>query len=149
MRVLVTGMSGVGKTTVVRELHCRGHVVIDTDDGWCVQHADGTQSWDLDRLRPQLEAESLVVAGCEENMVELLDAFDYIVLLVAPLEVLRARVESRTTNDFGKSADEWARIESAVATVEPSLRSIATVVIDTSRCLAAEVADDIEHLLGS
>ena len=40
-RVLVTGMSGVGKTTVLHELRRRGHHTVDTDyDGW--ELLDGT-----------------------------------------------------------------------------------------------------------
>jgi adenylate kinase len=35
VRVLVTGMSGVGKTTVLDELRRRGHFAVDTDyGGW-------------------------------------------------------------------------------------------------------------------
>ena len=34
--VLVTGMSGAGKSTVLAELERRGHRVVDTDvPGWC------------------------------------------------------------------------------------------------------------------
>ena len=34
--VLVTGMSGTGKSTVLAELARRGHAVVDTDErGWC------------------------------------------------------------------------------------------------------------------
>ncbi len=33
-RVLVTGMSGTGKSNVVRELVARGYRAVDTDDRW-------------------------------------------------------------------------------------------------------------------
>ena len=53
--VLLTGMSGAGKSTVLDELARRGHRVIDTDAmGWIVETrtADGLESlWDLDRVR--------------------------------------------------------------------------------------------------
>ncbi|MGH3840656.1 MAG: hypothetical protein ACRDS0_04290 [Pseudonocardiaceae bacterium] len=36
VRVLVTGMSGTGKSTALRALGQRGHRVVDTDsDEWC------------------------------------------------------------------------------------------------------------------
>ncbi len=34
-RVLLTGMSGTGKTSVIRALAARGFRAVDTDDGWC------------------------------------------------------------------------------------------------------------------
>jgi GTPase SAR1 family protein len=47
-RVLVTGMSGVGKTSVLAELARRGHLTVDTDyDGWTLP--DG--GWDESALR--------------------------------------------------------------------------------------------------
>ncbi|HEU4912392.1 MAG TPA: ATP-binding protein, partial [Actinomycetes bacterium] len=42
-RVLLTGMSGTGKSSVVRELVARGYKAVDTDDGWCEPLAEGRQ----------------------------------------------------------------------------------------------------------
>jgi predicted ATPase len=40
-RVLLTGMSGAGKSTVLAELAGRGHQVVDTDyGGWTVEVPD-------------------------------------------------------------------------------------------------------------
>jgi dephospho-CoA kinase len=69
-RVLLTGMSGVGKSSVVRELVARGHKAVDTDDGRCEQFPDGTRRWREDAVRELLEEEDadvVFVAGCEEN----------------------------------------------------------------------------------
>jgi len=44
--VLVTGMSGTGKSAVTAELACRGHRVVDTDEpGWIlmIHTADGPE----------------------------------------------------------------------------------------------------------
>ena len=39
-KLLITGMSGTGKTTLLRELARRGHRVVDLDDpGWSVEVA--------------------------------------------------------------------------------------------------------------
>ena len=51
--VLVTGMSGTGKSTMLEALGRRGHRVIDTDaPGWIV-HVEASSGieplWDLDR----------------------------------------------------------------------------------------------------
>jgi hypothetical protein len=48
-RVLVTGMSGTGKTTVLAELRRRGRLTVDTDDdGWVLP--DGRDRSRMDRL---------------------------------------------------------------------------------------------------
>lgn len=46
-RVLLTGMSGAGKTTVLDELRRRGHLTVDTDyDGWTLPKG----TWDERRM---------------------------------------------------------------------------------------------------
>ena len=42
-RVLLTGMSGTGKSSVIRALSARGFKAVDTDDGWCEPLPDGRQ----------------------------------------------------------------------------------------------------------
>src|SRR5829696_10188532 len=44
-RVLLTGMSGTGKSRLVRERLARGNKAIDTDDGWSEPLPDGRQQW--------------------------------------------------------------------------------------------------------
>jgi adenylate kinase family enzyme len=71
-RVLLTGMSGTGKSSVIRELAARGYKAIDTDDGWCEPLPDGRQRWReaaIDALLATEDADVLLVAGCEENQV--------------------------------------------------------------------------------
>ncbi|WP_223841206.1 MULTISPECIES: hypothetical protein [unclassified Candidatus Sulfotelmatobacter] len=42
-RILITGMSGAGKSTVLAELARRGRITVDTDfDGWELPAACGT-----------------------------------------------------------------------------------------------------------
>jgi dephospho-CoA kinase len=45
-RVLLTGMSGTGKSSVIAELKRRGFAAIDMDEpGWSVRDAEGHQLW--------------------------------------------------------------------------------------------------------
>src|ERR1700691_2617714 len=44
-RVLLTGMSGTGKSSVIRALAALGYKAIDTDEGWCELLPDGRQRW--------------------------------------------------------------------------------------------------------
>ena len=86
-RVLLTGMSGTGKSAVVRALVARGYKAIDTDDGWCQLLPGGRQLWREDAIQALLaadDADILFVAGCEENQVRFHPQFDAIILLTAP-----------------------------------------------------------------
>ena len=142
-RVLLTGMSGVGKSTVVHELVARGHKAVDADDGYCEVLPDGRQRWREDAVEQLLDTEDAPVvflAGCEENQVRFHPRFDVIVLLTAPLETMVARLDARTDNPFGKSPDERARFLADVAEVEPLLRKVADHVVDTSAPLPEVVA---------
>ena len=44
-RVLITGMSGAGKSSVLQELARRGYRVVDTDYGDYHETADGERLW--------------------------------------------------------------------------------------------------------
>ncbi|GIH03725.1 hypothetical protein Rhe02_17920 [Rhizocola hellebori] len=143
-RVLVTGMSGAGKSTVLDELRGRGFHAIDTDyDGWVL--ADGT--WDEPRMQRLLSGhQDVVVSGTVENQVRFYDRFDHVVLLSAPLGVLLRRVTERTNNPYGKTSADRDQIAGYVQTVEPLLRRGATVELD-GRLPVTELADAIQRLI--
>lgn len=145
--ILLTGMSGSGKSTVLGVLAQLGHQVVDTDyDGWCrwVPDPDGAQwGWDEQRMDRLLTAETAsvrFVSGCQANQGKFSDRFSAIVLLTAPQEVLMDRVLSRTANAYGKGAEERAQILHDIAVVEAQLRATATDVIDTTAPVEEVVA---------
>jgi dephospho-CoA kinase len=143
-RVLLTGMSGTGKSSVVQALAARGYKAIDTDDGWCEPLPDGRQRWREEAIGQLLDtedAEVLFVAGCEENQGRFHPRFDLIVLLSAPAEVLVGRLASRTGNPFGKSPGELARVLDDLRVVEPLLRKAADHEIQTTRPLSDVVTE--------
>ncbi|MDT4997261.1 MAG: hypothetical protein QOD45_1329 [Pseudonocardiales bacterium] len=143
-RVLVTGMSGTGKTTVLEELRHRGHLAVDTDyDGWELPD----RTWDEQRTEAFLESHpDVVVSGTVENQDQFYDRFQDIVLLSAPLHVLVERVSSRANNPYGKTLEQQAEIASYLETVEPRLRRGATLELDGG-LPASELADAIEALM--
>ncbi|MCL1870154.1 MAG: AAA family ATPase [Promicromonosporaceae bacterium] len=155
MIVLLTGMPGAGKSTVLRELAARGHAVEDLDyQGYSVLVEDRRrpvgweQLWDVARVRARLDAHSedvLFVAGTVSNRHELRERFDAVVLLTAPRDVLLGRVAARADNPYGQDAASRAQVEHDIEVVEPVLRDEATHVVDTDRP-AAQVADEVERI---
>ena len=144
-RILLTGMSAAGKSTVVAELVARGHKAVDTDYGYVEVLPDGRQRWQEEAVQRLLDTEDapvLFVAGSEENQVRFHPRFDAIVLLTAPLETLVERLDTRTTNPYGKSPEERQRFLADVAEVEPLLHRVATHVVDT-RAPLTDVVDTV------
>jgi shikimate kinase len=134
-RVLLTEMSGTGKSSVVRELAARGFKAVDTDDGWSKPLPDGRQMWRADAVQALLateDADVLFVAGCEENQAQFHRQFDHLILLSAPLEILLEWLATRTSNPYGKAPEELSRIVDDIETVEPWLRQVADYQVRTT-----------------
>jgi thymidylate kinase len=153
-RILVTGMSGTGKSSALAELGRRGYRVVDTDDpGWREYREYGESSdelhrgewlWIEERIAGLLDSDdgrSLFVQGCVSNQSTFYERFDAIVLLSAPAEVILERIARRATNSYGKTPVERAMILDDVARVEPLLREGCTHELDASRPLEEVVAD--------
>jgi len=143
VRILVTGMSGTGKSTVLRELRRRGHLTVDTDyNAW--ELPDG--SWDESRMDMLLaQYADVIVSGTVENQGRFYDRFEHVVLLSAPATVILDRVRRRNNNPYGKTADQQDEILKYLRNVEPLLRRGATLELDGRRPVA-ELADVIEGL---
>jgi len=145
-RILVTGMSGTGKSTALAELALRGFRVVETDEPGWKQLCDGEWMWREDRIAELLAADgdrTLYVSGCVPNQGRFYDRFDAVVLLSAPARVILSRIANRTTNDFGKSRIERAQILSDLESTEPRLRATCTHEIDTTR----PVGDVVDELI--
>ncbi|RJO79884.1 shikimate kinase [Nocardia panacis] len=152
-KVLVTGMSGTGKSTVLEKLGENGHRVVDTDtDAWCrwVTEDDGDTDWIWreDAITELLDGHregKLFVSGCKSNQYKFYKSFDHVVLLSAPEQVMLERIAQRSNNPYGKSKQEREMILEHRALVEPLLRRAATVEIDTS-VPVDEVVRQLEQL---
>lgn len=152
--VLITGMSGTGKSSALVELGRRGHRVVDTDDeGWLVEVDTpyGPEPvWDEDRMCSLLAGyaeDVLFVGGCVLDQARSYPRFDAVVLLSAPLDVVLARVATRTGNPFGSTSEQREKIARDIAEFEPLLRAGAHVEIITTARLETVVAE-LERIAG-
>jgi RNase adaptor protein for sRNA GlmZ degradation len=146
--ILITGMSGSGKSTVLAELTTRGFHTVDTDYGDWIDAGGGERLWRADRIDALLREPRevpLFVAGTVANQGGFYPRFAEIVLLSAPLPVLLDRIATRTNNPFGRTESERRRIIADTEVVEPLLRARATVEIDT-RAPLTEVVDRLARL---
>lgn len=159
--MLLTGISGTGKSTLTQALARRGLRAVDADcdaySMWvevpdCRDPGNAPVEpgrdwvWREDRIQALLSEDAqqpLVLSGCAANMARFLPQFDYVVLLSAPLEVLAERLATRTGNAYGKQPHEAQRVLAQKETIEPLLRKRANLELDTSD----PVEETVAHLL--
>ena len=160
-RVLITGMSGTGKSAVIRELIARGYQAhdldtpewsewVDAESGDDLTPAEGKDwVWRLDKVRTLLSGATdspLFISGCAENMEEMFPLIEMVILLSAPIDTIMARLTSRTPEGYGHFEEERQRVTELIQTIEPLLREGADHEIDTSGSVAATV-DEILTLV--
>ncbi|MCS3445262.1 MULTISPECIES: AAA family ATPase [Bradyrhizobium] len=159
-RVLITGMSGTGKSSAIEELVARGHQAYDLDTPEWSQWVDTdpadtltpTQGkdwvWREDRVRALLSKPgdgTLFISGCAENMRRLFSMIDVIVLLSAPIATIMERLAMRS-GGYGQIAEERDKVCHLISTIEPLLRKSAHYEIETARSVTATV-DEILRIL--
>lgn len=160
-RILLTGVSATGKSTITSAIATLGYKTIDLDnEQWSHWIATTPQDvtpgtpvepgrdwvWQHDRVAGLLATEDaaiLVVSGCSPNQGKFYAQFDAVVLLSAPQDVIIKRLAERSTNDYGKGAGESERVVDLIREVEPILREGATHEVETH----ASVADVLEVVL--
>jgi RNase adaptor protein for sRNA GlmZ degradation len=148
LHVLLTGMSGAGKSALTQELRRRGYDAYDADDdGFSEPRANGRWGWRAERVAELLARHPdglLFFAGCSEEQAAL--PFDYRVLLTAPESVLVDRLRTRTGNTYGRAGEELAQVLADREEIEPLLRRSANLVLTTTAPLP-ELADRLlRHL---
>lgn len=162
-RILITGMSGTGKSSVVAALAARGYQAIDADgisELVDVDHGETTGVgggrdwvWNEERIREILAGDGmgnedvLFLVGCSPNQGAFYPQFDQVILLSAPAEVIVDRLTNRTNTPFGQRPGEIERTLQIQREIEPLLRMGADAEIDT--CLPLDqVVAAILHQVG-
>jgi dephospho-CoA kinase len=141
--ILVTGMSGVGKSSVAAELRRRGFSAVDTDAEASRVAPDGEWLWDERKVERALDATSgdalVFIVGSASNQVQFYRRFDLVVLLTAPADLMLERVGTRTTNPFGSTSEERQKILADKQAFEPMMRRRAHLEISTVQPLSSVV----------
>jgi uridine kinase len=152
----VGGLSGTGKSTLYAELVRRGNHAVDADAvfGYFADPVTRLPSkferranwmWDTQKLRKFAHTPhdaSVFICGGAMNENEFVNLFSKRFMLYIDSDTMRERLLARTSNLFGKDAEEMAeQLELNMSTVGYANR-IGSIVIDATRPIM-EVADDI------
>lgn len=129
-KILITGVSGTGKSTVAEALKSAGHQAIDMDEVFCTMYYKDTKEpvvtnfenhdlgwvksveWicDTTKLRKYLDQPGTIFCcGGADNLDDVIPLFDTVVLLDIDDETLRSRLTHRTNNNWGQTqhVQEW------------------------------------------
>lgn len=154
-RILLTGMSGTGKSSVIVRLAELGYVAVDADaPGYSaeVSAPEGELTgigpgrdwvWQEEAIYALLEQPDAVIflSGCSPTQGMFYPDLTHVILLTAAPELIARRLTTRTNNPFGQDPAELARALALQGEIEPLLRRSATHVIDTSISLEEVVAE--------
>jgi adenylate kinase family enzyme len=170
--VLITGMSGAGKSTIAEVLACRGLASIDADaDPWLARSVDldgnvvedesvpdlawlarHSWAWDPARLDELIRAAgpaTLYVCGGAENELELADRFTQVFLLEMDEPTMLARLDAPSRdNDWGRIGDTREYLRRRLPDIQGRLRAFGAISIDARQPLDQVVDAILSHTLG-
>ena len=162
--ILITGVSGSGKSEVSRQLKILGHetydmdsiedlcVMVDKKTGLPTPYDNGNDlekiqkmNWlyKKDRLADIIANQKSEIAfycGFPNNLQEILPLFTKVILLTASPDNIRYRLVTRTDNGFGKSVEVQEHILNGKETLERELREKGAVTVSTNDSVADVMA---------
>ena len=169
MKILITGIAGTGKSTIVKALNERGIVSIDLHDVpglffWQNKETKEkveyspvhSKEWfdtvdrlcDIDKLKAMLtQHNDVVMAGTTSgsNQKEFLSLFDKIILLQSSPETLNNRLKTRTNKSgYGKTEAEQEDNVEWQKEFDPEMLSYGAIPISTEGSISDVIQKIIE-----
>ncbi len=148
--IFITGLSGSGKSTTIKSLKSKGYHAFDLDYGFTQKKIDNETIIDekkLEALLLNFKNEDLFLSACYSNQGDFYHLFKHVVLLDAPLSIMKERIENRTSNHYGKQPNEWIEVQQSYDEVLPLLRIGADKTLNTLVLSVDEVANQCIMLL--
>lgn len=168
MKILITGISGTGKSTISNELKKRGFAAVDFSDipdlrYWRTKATKEKvtyspvrdETWfdlhericDIERLRQILgQYEDVIISGLATgNMDEVVPLFDRVVLLQCNPETFVHRMKTRE-HPYGKTEAERNRMLEFQQTFEQKLLSLGAIPVSTEGTITDSVEAVIAHI---
>ena len=171
-RILVTGFSGVGKSTVTGKLREMGQVAYDLDDipglftathqktgevftSWDNSDPDTGKNlrWECDkeklrRLIADEPAELAFYCGSASNIFDLLELFDKTIVLTASHDSIRHRLTNRTNNDYGRTKEIQDHILERKDAGDQKLIECGAITVDAERSIDEVVGEVVRVGVG-
>jgi broad-specificity NMP kinase len=164
MKIYITGVSGVGKTSIANALKARGVNAVDIDEisHWENKASGETVDWepgrgdawqdahvwicDTPKLKEVLtQTQNSVALGHASNQDEYLPLFDKVFVLSCKPETVIHRLNTRTNNDFGKYPEDQARILNWHKTFDSWMVEKGAEVMDGERPMEKIVEDVVSN----
>jgi dephospho-CoA kinase len=164
MKVFITGMAGVGKTTMSKMIAKRGYKIIDVDAvlGLCAWTHNETKErveganlddvsldfmdvheyeCDMKTLEVMISGsdQHVFVFGCVGDNTDFIPLFDRVFLLQCSPEVLITRLNNRDTNSLGKRKEMQERILAWRVVFDDLMLKAGAVSINTEQELEASI----------
>lgn len=147
VNVLVTGMSGVGKSSVLKEISDSDNITVDLDYGDWMYIDPSADDFKLDTNRivnfiQTTLHKNIFFAGTAINQGGIYPYLDFVITLTAPLEIMKERINKRTDNSFGKSEYEWEKIVSD----KENFESLIVKSSDLAICTDKPISDVVKEI---